>query len=818
MRRYHAAPLFGTLSAVLALVVCGGALAAEVAVTTADQMFKDFFGGGLGAPTALFAAQGAKCPKCIGNFSGGAWVELPLNAPKAGWYKVTGVESAAVASSGDALITLDTRGKDSATHYVTSPILLPNTGAWQTWATTTSETLVPLRQGDNVLRVQNITKQLRRPDGVTDAADSFGGGVNLTWFEFTFQKDLEPLGTLTGTVTSSDLQVPVGFARVTTGTVVRPHDWWIKDWWTKADQDGKYALEVPAGSYTVTGFRADTYQPNKVTGVAVEAGKSVAAPEVKLQSNWKDGALKQLSRDVDAIITGGSTGFYDETWATPVEANENPDDTNIVTGWWEINDWTEQLVDVSETGWYKVQVQFSSPDAAPVTVRYDANGLFTQGPLDGSGSWRDYKVSDFLQGAVLLAKGTNRVRLTLIKGAFNESFHILTKTTGPKVGVLAGKVSRSDGQPLDAGIEVTTLSSDGTTGVARPGADGTYKVFSGVGTYTVSVPDVFGFQVGASHPNVQVTENQTTTAPDLVYTRIPFFLGVDPAKPASRPYDDDFSGSTLDPKWTSFNLGAEDQGDAQVKAGALTTLASQSDFWGLADNGHLTYQKVKGDFIAYVKLVSIPTFEEMGDWSKHGLMARINDSQGSPHFVVLAGSGRRTIVEWREEQDGPSASGSQPGETYKPGEWLKLVRKGGHFSAFWSYTDTGEGLQIAQPPDTNIAAFEAQPDILLALADTTGLSAAGTQAAATYDTLRVIPYDEAMSSLTPVTPPTVKGDVTGDGKLSIADVVLSLQIAAGLKTATAAQLAGGDFNKNGKIDISEVVTLLRAVAGIAALP
>jgi hypothetical protein len=63
----------------------------------------------------------------------------------------------------------------------------------------------------------------------------------------------------------------------------------------------------------------------------------------------------------------------------------------------------------------------------------------------------------------------------------------------------------------------------------------------------------------------------------------------------------------------------------------------------------------------------------------------------------------------------------------------------------------------------------------------------------------------------------VKGDLSGDGKLAINDVTLALQIAVGLRTATADQLKAGDLDGNGKIDIAEVTRILKAAVGLGTL-
>jgi hypothetical protein len=66
-------------------------------------------------------------------------------------------------------------------------------------------------------------------------------------------------------------------------------------------------------------------------------------------------------------------------------------------------------------------------------------------------------------------------------------------------------------------------------------------------------------------------------------------------------------------------------------------------------------------------------------------------------------------------------------------------------------------------------------------------------------------------------PSVVKGDLSGDGKLAINDVTLALQIAVGLRTASAAQLAAGDLDGNGSISIAEVTKILKAAVGLGTL-
>jgi hypothetical protein len=65
-----------------------------------------------------------------------------------------------------------------------------------------------------------------------------------------------------------------------------------------------------------------------------------------------------------------------------------------------------------------------------------------------------------------------------------------------------------------------------------------------------------------------------------------------------------------------------------------------------------------------------------------------------------------------------------------------------------------------------------------------------------------------------VTQDISKGDVNGDSKISVADVVLLLRVVAGLDPSTPTKLTGGDMDGNGKLTVADVVKLLRIIAGL----
>jgi hypothetical protein len=66
-------------------------------------------------------------------------------------------------------------------------------------------------------------------------------------------------------------------------------------------------------------------------------------------------------------------------------------------------------------------------------------------------------------------------------------------------------------------------------------------------------------------------------------------------------------------------------------------------------------------------------------------------------------------------------------------------------------------------------------------------------------------------------PSGAKGDVNGDGKVSVGDVVLALRAVAGLAQLSAQQSVAADVNGDGKLSVGDVVLLLRVVARLITL-
>ena len=61
---------------------------------------------------------------------------------------------------------------------------------------------------------------------------------------------------------------------------------------------------------------------------------------------------------------------------------------------------------------------------------------------------------------------------------------------------------------------------------------------------------------------------------------------------------------------------------------------------------------------------------------------------------------------------------------------------------------------------------------------------------------------------------SVRGDVNGDGKLNIMDVLLAQRSILGLGKLRAEEIARADLNGNGKVDILDVLLMQKKILGL----
>jgi regulation of enolase protein 1 (concanavalin A-like superfamily) len=370
-------------------------------------------------------------------------------------------------------------------------------------------------------------------------------------------------------------------------------------------------------------------------------------------------------------------------------------------------------------------------------------------------------------------------------------------------GVLVTAKEPGTGYPaLNATVTLSTLS--GKLVASDLVREAGYVMFSEVpvGEYKVTLqpaPAIAG--VKPESITVKVESGKVAEAV-FTPTLLPLVL---PGNPT--PYDDDFSGTALDKKWTSVEIGDAGGSSATVRNGQLVITGAGANIFGNEDNFHFVYQKIKGDFSVSVKVVTVPALHVL---SKAALMIRASEDKDAANAVVYQSPTQDQQYgcrfQWRPTKGATTNGGTvnmdQPG-TREP-TWLCLRREGKRITGYFSVD--GKVASLVQGADVTID--ELPDEVLVGV----GWASRGDVGDAVFDDFTVRPIVTV-----PPTPAVVLGDVNGDGKVGIPDATLALQMAVGKLQPTSEQLAAGDLNKNGRIDIPDVTKILRAAIGLEKL-
>jgi len=226
---------------------------------------------------------------------------------------------------------------------------------------------------------------------------------------------------------------------------------------------------------------------------------------------------------------------------------------------------------------------------------------------------------------------------------------------------------------------------------------------------------------------------------------------------------------------------------------SVCSVAFSPDGGILASGAQMGY-----DVSGHTKLWRVPDGAPLGSISERTSM--VSSVAFSPDGSTIASGGSdKTIKLWRAS-DGAlirtleghtdrvhSVAFSPDGSTIASGSWDKTIK-------LWRASD-GALIRTLKGFTTGVASIAFSPDgSLLAYA-----------------------YGEAVGLLL-LPGEIVKGDVNGDGKVSIADAALALRIAVGAVRATIRQVLAGDLvDQDGFIGIAEAVVILRAAVGLEKL-
>lgn len=141
--------------------------------------------------------------------------------------------------------------------------------------------------------------------------------------------------------------------------------------------------------------------------------------------------------------------------------------------------------------------------------------------------------------------------------------------------------------------------------------------------------------------------------------------------------------------WSDSDIGGPGQaGSASYNNGLWTVSGGGADIWGSSDQFNFASAAFAGDG-ALVALIN--SQQNTDPWAKAGVMFRNDSSPGAMHAAVFATPGNGVSFQWRFSTGGPCTNQVAPGISVPV--WVKLVRSGNTFSAYYS-ADSATWIQV----------------------------------------------------------------------------------------------------------------------------
>ncbi len=141
------------------------------------------------------------------------------------------------------------------------------------------------------------------------------------------------------------------------------------------------------------------------------------------------------------------------------------------------------------------------------------------------------------------------------------------------------------------------------------------------------------------------------------------------------------TAQTLPSPWLSADIGnPQIAGRSTYSSGTFTITAAGSDIWGTSDQLHFVYRPITGDVEIIARVASITT--QAHRWSKAGVMIRESLTAQSRHAMMIGSAAAGYAFQRRAQTAGSSDSTGGPADA--PPGWVRLVRKGDLFSAYYA--------------------------------------------------------------------------------------------------------------------------------------
>jgi hypothetical protein len=127
-------------------------------------------------------------------------------------------------------------------------------------------------------------------------------------------------------------------------------------------------------------------------------------------------------------------------------------------------------------------------------------------------------------------------------------------------------------------------------------------------------------------------------------------------------------------------------GSATLANGTYMIRASGSDIWNDTDHFHYVYRPLNGDGEIVARVMSLA---QTDGWAKAGVMIRASTDPHSAQVSMDFSAANGSSLQWRDSQGAQSGSIDEGAGTAPYPGWVRLVRSGNTFTAYWAPDNNG---------------------------------------------------------------------------------------------------------------------------------
>ena len=350
----------------------------------------------------------------IGYTADGEWLKYMVNVTAAGTYSFDFRTASTGATSA---IRLEVDGID-----VTGTVILPNTGAWQTWATTTVSN-VNLTTGAHTIRLFIVT-----------------GGFNINYVNVnSIVINKLPTVSLTAPVSGSTFTSPASIvitasASDADGSITKV-DFYNGTTLIGTDITSPYSItwtNVATGTYSIIAKATDNSAATTTSAsvsvvvnnpIIVETpygGSAATIPGTVQAENYNNGGEGLAYHDLEAANQGGA---YRTTEGVDIEATTDAGG-GFNIGYTADGEWMNYIVNVTASGTYDLSFRTASTSASGVMkMEVDGNNVTGAVALPNTGGWQTWATTTIPN--VAFSAGAHSIKISIITGGFNlNSFSV----------------------------------------------------------------------------------------------------------------------------------------------------------------------------------------------------------------------------------------------------------------------------------------------------------------------------------------------------------------------------------------------------------